>query len=67
MLMIGIPAWWSECVMPVALALIAVRLAWGASDGWKGRAVAFAAVALAFGAGRRAGARTRRSGCRCWR
>lgn len=51
MLMIGIPAWWSECIMPVALALIAVRLAWGASDGWKGRAVAFAAVGLAFALG----------------
>ena len=48
MLAIGIPAWWSECVMPVALALIAVRLAWGASDGWRGRAAALAAVAAVW-------------------
>jgi C4-dicarboxylate transporter, DctM subunit len=50
-LAIGIPAWWSECIMPVALGLIAVRLAWGAADGWKGRAIAFAAVGLAFAPG----------------
>ncbi len=50
-LAIGLPVWISECVMPVALALIAVRLAWGASDGWKGRALAFAAMASAFGLG----------------
>jgi C4-dicarboxylate transporter DctM subunit len=48
MLAIGIPAWWSECVMPAALALIAVRLAWGASDGWRGRAAALAAVGLTW-------------------
>jgi tripartite ATP-independent transporter DctM subunit len=50
-LAIGLPAWMSECVMPVALALIAVRLAWGAGDSWKGRSVAFAAIAAAFGLG----------------
>jgi C4-dicarboxylate transporter, DctM subunit len=50
-LAIGLPVWISECVMPVALALIALRLAWGAADGWKGRALAFAAVACAFGLG----------------
>jgi C4-dicarboxylate transporter, DctM subunit len=50
-LAIGIPVWWSECVMPVALGLIAVRLAWGASDDWRGRLTAFAAVGLAFGLG----------------
>ncbi len=50
-LAIGLPAWVSECVMPAALALIALRFAWGASDGWKGRAVSFAAIAAAFGLG----------------
>jgi C4-dicarboxylate transporter, DctM subunit len=50
-LSIGLPVWVSECVMPVALALIAVRLAWGASDRWKGRAVAFVTMALAFALG----------------
>jgi len=50
-LAIGLPVWVSECVMPVALALIAVRLAWHAADGWRGRALAFAAIPLAFGLG----------------
>ena len=48
---IGLPTWVSECVMPVALGLIAVRLAWGASDRAGGRAIAFAAIAAAFGLG----------------
>ncbi len=47
MLSIGIPLWASECVMPVALSLIALRLAWGASERWAGRAVAFAAIGAA--------------------
>lgn len=47
-LAIGIPVWVSECVMPVALVLIAVRLAWGASARWWGRAIAFAAIGGAF-------------------
>jgi len=50
-LAIGVPAWISELVMPIALALIAVRLAWGASESWKGRAVAFAAIGAAFALG----------------
>jgi tripartite ATP-independent transporter DctM subunit len=52
LLSIGIPVWVSECVMPVALALLALRLAWGASERWRGRAVAFAAIAgvLSLGA-----------------
>jgi TRAP-type C4-dicarboxylate transport system permease small subunit len=41
-LAIGLPLWISECVMPVALALIALRLAWSAGDSWKGRVVATA-------------------------
>ena len=51
MLAIGIPVWASECIMPVSLALIALRLAWGASERWSGRAVAFGAIALGFGLG----------------
>ena len=47
----GLPIWISECVMPVALALIAVRLAWRAGDSWKSRAVAFAAIGAAFSLG----------------
>jgi C4-dicarboxylate transporter, DctM subunit len=50
-LAMGIPAWISECVMPLALALIAVRLAWGASEHWWGRLVAFLAVGAAFSIG----------------
>ena len=50
-LAIGLPVWISECVMPVALALIAIQLAWGAADGWKGRALAFGAIVFAFGLG----------------
>src|SRR5258708_5855776 len=39
---IGLPTWVSECIMPVALALIALRVAWGASERWPGRLVALA-------------------------
>jgi tripartite ATP-independent transporter DctM subunit len=51
MLAIGVPAWVSECIMPLALSLIAIRLAWGASDRWRGRLVAFAAIGAAFSLG----------------
>jgi tripartite ATP-independent transporter DctM subunit len=47
----GLPIWISECVMPVALALIALRLAWSAGQSWKGRAVAFACIGAAFALG----------------
>jgi tripartite ATP-independent transporter DctM subunit len=50
-LAIGVPVWVSECVMPVALGLLAARLAWGASERWPGRAVAFAAIPVAFALG----------------
>lgn len=46
---IGIPQWVSECVMPVALGVMAIQLALGASKGWRGRLLAFAAIAGAFG------------------
>src|SRR5258705_8728589 len=51
LLTIGLPVWVSECIMPVALALIALRLAWGAADRWPGRAIAFGCIAAAFGLG----------------
>ncbi len=48
LLAIGVPVWVSECVMPVAFALLAVRLAWGASERWRGRAVAMALMPVGF-------------------
>jgi TRAP-type C4-dicarboxylate transport system permease small subunit len=50
-LAIGLPVWWSMCVMPFAFALLAVRMALGASRGWGGRAVAFAGIGVAFALG----------------
>jgi C4-dicarboxylate transporter DctM subunit len=47
----GIPVWVSECVMPAALALMALIFAWRAADGWKGRAAALAAIGAAFALG----------------
>jgi tripartite ATP-independent transporter DctM subunit len=50
-LSIGVPTWVSECIMPVALALIALRMAWGASDRAPGRTLAFGAVAATLALG----------------
>jgi tripartite ATP-independent transporter DctM subunit len=36
----GIPTWVAELVLPIGFALIAVRLAWRASDRWGGRLMA---------------------------
>jgi len=48
----GIPEWVSECVMPVALALMALRFALAASTAsWWPRVVALAAIAAAFALG----------------
>ena len=47
----GIPEWVLECIMPLALALMALRFALGASDGWRGRAGALALVAATFALG----------------
>jgi tripartite ATP-independent transporter DctM subunit len=33
----GLPEWWSQLVVPVTVALIAVRFSWRASDRWPGR------------------------------
>jgi tripartite ATP-independent transporter DctM subunit len=43
----GIPTWIAELVLPFGFALIGVRLAWRASNGWNGRLLGIAA--LAFG------------------
>ncbi len=51
MLSFGVPVWVSELVMPVCLALMAVRLAWRASGHWRGRAIALAAIGAAFALG----------------
>lgn len=48
---IGIPQWVSECIMPVALGLMSIQFAIGASDRWRWRLLAFAAVAAAFALG----------------
>jgi tripartite ATP-independent transporter DctM subunit len=50
-LSIGVPTWITECIMPAALGLIAVRLAWRAADRWPGRLVAYGAMGLAFSLG----------------
>jgi C4-dicarboxylate transporter DctM subunit len=36
----GLPVWVAELVMPFCLALMALRFAWRASPGWRGRALA---------------------------
>ena len=40
----GIPTWMADLVLPVGFTLIALRLAWRASDGWRGRALAASGV-----------------------
>jgi tripartite ATP-independent transporter DctM subunit len=47
----GIPEWVSECIMPAALFFMALRFAWRASEGWRGRATALLAAVFAFGLG----------------
>jgi C4-dicarboxylate transporter DctM subunit len=47
----GLPEWVSECVMPVALGLIALRFAWTAAGTWRGRVAAMAAIGAAFALG----------------
>jgi C4-dicarboxylate transporter, DctM subunit len=51
MLPIGIPAWWSEAVMPISLGLMALVFAYKASERWGGRLVAVLAIPIAFAVG----------------
>ena len=51
---LGIPFWWSELIMPVASALIAIRFAWAGAEGrrrWADRGLALTAAAAAFALG----------------
>lgn len=41
-----VPVWTLQLVMPIALAATALRLAWHASPGWRGRAVAALGIPL---------------------
>lgn len=47
----GLPEWVSECVMPIALALMALRFIGQASPRWGGRSIALAAVCAVFSLG----------------
>ena len=50
---LGIPLWVTLLVMPVAFALIALRLAWKADPGWIGRGIVAAGIVLALWLGHR--------------
>ena len=47
----GIPVWIVECVMPLALVLIALRFVWGAAERWPGRLAALAVASSVFALG----------------
>jgi len=47
----GIPEWYSEAIMPISLASMAVVFAWRASDRWWGRALALLAIPAVFSLG----------------
>jgi TRAP-type C4-dicarboxylate transport system permease small subunit len=49
----GLPVWVVELILPVGFALVALRLWWGAADGWAGRAAVAALAAAACGIGAR--------------
>jgi len=42
---LGIPTWVGMLVLPAGLAVVALRLAWRAGEGWRDRALAFAGLA----------------------
>jgi len=48
---IGIPGWFSDLVMPVSLGLMALTFAWRASEGWRWRVAALAAIPSVFALG----------------
>jgi C4-dicarboxylate transporter DctM subunit len=43
---LGIPVWVGQAVMPAALIVVAIRLAWRADDLWTGRLAGFAGLGL---------------------
>jgi tripartite ATP-independent transporter DctM subunit len=45
---LDVPVWIAAVVFPVAFALIAGRLAWRASDAWRGRALAATGILVGF-------------------
>lgn len=47
----GLPIWWVETIMPVAFAIMALRLVWHASPRWAGRAIALCGVIAALSLG----------------
>jgi len=47
----GVPVWLAECVMPVALILIALRFAWRSAARWPGRLAALAVAGGVFALG----------------
>lgn len=47
MIAAGIPAWVAQLVLPFGFGMVAIRLVWRASPGWKGRTIA--ALGLAAG------------------
>jgi C4-dicarboxylate transporter DctM subunit len=49
---VGLPIWVSECVMPVALSLMALRFALQAGTRWRERLAPLAAIAAVFALGR---------------
>ena len=51
LLPIGLPEWVSECIMPIALALMAIRFVWQASPQRRGRVIAMAVVVGVFALG----------------
>ncbi len=47
----GIPLWTVQLALPIGFGLVAARLAWAASDAWRGRALSFAIVAAVLALG----------------
>ncbi len=47
----GVPLWVVQLALPIGFGLVALRLAWGAAEGWRGRALAFALLAALLGLG----------------
>ncbi len=57
----GVPVWVGQAVMPIGFALLALRLAWKASDLWVGRALAAFGIVLGLWIGANADAFADRS------